>query len=245
VQEVFDTAELLEAVLFQLPIRDLLFAQKVCREWKQAIDASPKLQEALFFRSVLVSPVSRRDTYKTETVCNPLLEPLFRAMPIDLPVQNSLLAFSPTPPRGPLGWESVWGIPLTLHESWQPETASWRNMIPKQPAATGMFFLCTDLGPRMIEEELRTTDADATTKAFAARYPWDSNRRKWTNWGTDLCHVRVGEILGTLEGQLQHYPKKLGRGVDAFTILDPFDRSCRSLTNNAELARIKRLWKER
>ena len=47
---VFDTPELLEAFLLSLPMKDLLFAQAVCRQWKAAIDNSPNLQRALFFR---------------------------------------------------------------------------------------------------------------------------------------------------------------------------------------------------
>ncbi|KAK3623062.1 hypothetical protein LTR56_021815 [Elasticomyces elasticus] len=49
VQEVLTLPELLECILLNLPIRDLLFSQKVCRRWKAAVDSSP-IQKALFFR---------------------------------------------------------------------------------------------------------------------------------------------------------------------------------------------------
>ena len=49
---VYNTAELLESILHNLPTKDLLLAQRVCRQWKQAIERSPKLQRALFFLPV-------------------------------------------------------------------------------------------------------------------------------------------------------------------------------------------------
>ncbi|KAK5721867.1 hypothetical protein LTR15_006460 [Elasticomyces elasticus] len=49
-EQVLALPELLENILLQLPTRDILFAQKVCKEWQEAIAASPKIQEALCFR---------------------------------------------------------------------------------------------------------------------------------------------------------------------------------------------------
>jgi hypothetical protein len=49
-QAVLATAELLELILLNLPIKDILFAQKVCKQWKQLIDSSPLLQQALFLK---------------------------------------------------------------------------------------------------------------------------------------------------------------------------------------------------
>lgn len=40
--------ELLEHTLHYLRIKDLLFAQQVCRRWKEVIESSKKLQQALF-----------------------------------------------------------------------------------------------------------------------------------------------------------------------------------------------------
>ena len=55
--QVFDTTELLEMILYKLPIRDLLFAQRIAKQWKAVIDNSVKLQQALFFRPVPIEPV--------------------------------------------------------------------------------------------------------------------------------------------------------------------------------------------
>ncbi|KAK5677258.1 hypothetical protein LTS10_010447 [Elasticomyces elasticus] len=42
--------ELLENILLRLHTRDLLFAQKVCKTWKQVMENSPNIQRALFFK---------------------------------------------------------------------------------------------------------------------------------------------------------------------------------------------------
>lgn len=49
---VFATVELHESILHNLPTKDLLFAQLVSKQWKAAIDKSPKLQRALFLQPV-------------------------------------------------------------------------------------------------------------------------------------------------------------------------------------------------
>ncbi|KAK5705545.1 hypothetical protein LTR97_002664 [Elasticomyces elasticus] len=49
---VADTAELTEMILLNLPLLDILMAQRVSRTWQQLITTSPDLQRALFFRAV-------------------------------------------------------------------------------------------------------------------------------------------------------------------------------------------------
>ncbi|KAK4898588.1 hypothetical protein LTR27_003760 [Elasticomyces elasticus] len=56
-QKVLNLPELLEAILLQLPIRDLLFAQKICRTWKTTINTSPAVKKALFFAPGTVNDV--------------------------------------------------------------------------------------------------------------------------------------------------------------------------------------------
>lgn len=46
---VFCTTELLDDILLQLTMKDLLFAQRVCRRWRDVIQQSKPLQKALFF----------------------------------------------------------------------------------------------------------------------------------------------------------------------------------------------------
>lgn len=47
---VLHTTELLENILYFLPMKDLLFAQRVCTKWRELIHRSIPLQEALFLR---------------------------------------------------------------------------------------------------------------------------------------------------------------------------------------------------
>ncbi|GAB1740995.1 hypothetical protein NU219Hw_g6249t1 [Hortaea werneckii] len=47
---VLHTTELLENILYFLPMKDLLFAQRVCMKWRGLIQRSIPLQEALFLR---------------------------------------------------------------------------------------------------------------------------------------------------------------------------------------------------
>ncbi|KAF7185706.1 hypothetical protein HII31_12937 [Pseudocercospora fuligena] len=47
--KVFKIGELAEAILIQLPTRDLLLAQRVCKAIKHTIDKSKPIQKALFF----------------------------------------------------------------------------------------------------------------------------------------------------------------------------------------------------
>ncbi|KAI6800527.1 hypothetical protein KC332_g15622 [Hortaea werneckii] len=47
---VLHTTEHLENVLYFLPMKDLLFAQRVCTKWRELIQRSIPLQEALFLR---------------------------------------------------------------------------------------------------------------------------------------------------------------------------------------------------
>ncbi|CZT18393.1 uncharacterized protein RCC_04237 [Ramularia collo-cygni] len=53
VRAVFDTMELAEMILGEICMRDLLISvQRTCKQWKSIIDASYRLQEALFFRPI-------------------------------------------------------------------------------------------------------------------------------------------------------------------------------------------------
>ncbi|KAK3632723.1 hypothetical protein LTR56_016193 [Elasticomyces elasticus] len=47
--QVLALPELLETILLGLPIKDLLFAQKVCKTWMEVTEGSARIQKALFF----------------------------------------------------------------------------------------------------------------------------------------------------------------------------------------------------
>lgn len=64
---VFDTIELAEKILGELCMRDLLISvQRTCKQWKDAIDGSTRLQEALFFRPINKKRLVYRGRTKTE-----------------------------------------------------------------------------------------------------------------------------------------------------------------------------------
>jgi hypothetical protein len=127
VQQLFDTTELLESVLLELPTIDLLFAQGVCKRWKQVIERSRRLQQALFFKSTTKHPVNwccinleRRDLNicinpRQKVYINPLLKWLLFVFEDSdlLPGQsvNELIELR------------------LLHESWLRPEASWRKMV--------------------------------------------------------------------------------------------------------------------
>ncbi|KAK5710221.1 hypothetical protein LTR17_019056 [Elasticomyces elasticus] len=48
-QQVFLPPELVEIILLQLPMKDLLLSQRVCKTWKAVVESSPGIQNALFF----------------------------------------------------------------------------------------------------------------------------------------------------------------------------------------------------
>lgn len=50
-EKVFDTAELLEIILLNLPMKDLIHAQATSRNWREAIAGSDELQRRLFLKA--------------------------------------------------------------------------------------------------------------------------------------------------------------------------------------------------
>jgi len=58
---VFNTAELLEAVLLNLPMKDLLLSQRVRRSWQALIITSLHLQRALFLLPAACGDISYID----------------------------------------------------------------------------------------------------------------------------------------------------------------------------------------
>ncbi|USW53652.1 Putative F-box domain-containing protein [Septoria linicola] len=133
----FAVAELLESILQELDPRDLLFAQRVCKEWQTAIASSSKLQQLLFFRAsseqvITYSYVPKysclrpdvewidRDTEEKATPTrNPLLEPLFKTL--------GELSHVPYKDR--------------LSAAWARPDASWRRMLVAQPPIKGILRL--------------------------------------------------------------------------------------------------------
>ncbi|KAF9634339.1 putative f-box domain protein [Lasiodiplodia theobromae] len=82
---VLQIPELLELILAQLPMRDLLLAQRVCRRFNNLIQTSIVLQQALFFRP-LPKPATPEPTTTPKRPTWPPFEPSFSLpFPVSLP----------------------------------------------------------------------------------------------------------------------------------------------------------------
>ncbi|KAB2571530.1 hypothetical protein DBV05_g9801 [Lasiodiplodia theobromae] len=82
---VLQIPELLELILAQLPMRDLLLAQRVCRRFNNLIQTSIVLQQALFFRP-LPKPATPEPTNRPKRPTWPPFEPSFSLpFPVSLP----------------------------------------------------------------------------------------------------------------------------------------------------------------
>ncbi|RMX71042.1 hypothetical protein D0869_16036 [Hortaea werneckii] len=126
------TPELLEAVLYHLPLQDLLRAQS-----QTVIDRSKKLQRALYFEPVFWEPV----TFCEEAGCGRSHSNWVQAgsngrcvtvyeIPILSPLIKSLLPVTRT--------ESLLA---QLPECWQRRDASWRRMLVTQPPFRGAVHI--------------------------------------------------------------------------------------------------------
>lgn len=74
---VFGTYEVLEAILYELPISNVLLAQRVDRQFQAVITDSTKLQQALFLQPIPFNPIENEDgAYKVWK--NPILKLLLR-----------------------------------------------------------------------------------------------------------------------------------------------------------------------
>jgi len=127
-QRVLLVAELFEAILLQLPHRDLLLAQAVSRHWRDTILTSPRIQQKLFFQ-----PVSNTN-HGPEL--NPLLQwllPPFFGPQINAPyaTTDAIESFTPNDAIKNLGWYADQHYrDIVLRRE-----ASWRRMYPVQPPA--------------------------------------------------------------------------------------------------------------
>ncbi|KAK0664965.1 hypothetical protein DIS24_g282 [Lasiodiplodia hormozganensis] len=146
--EVLETPELLEHILAQLPMRDLLLAQQVCRRFNSIIASSPTLQQALFFRPRPATATPKPSSIK-------LLH-----YPGDEPVaetweRNPLLAsafwpwFDRSTPKSRFSapfWDPDIFSTLPLADEQtrfaflRPE-ASWRRMLLTQPAVAALDIM--------------------------------------------------------------------------------------------------------
>lgn len=129
--KVFRTTELLELILHMLPTRDLLLSMRVSKIFKDTIEGSSRLQQALFFKPISERPVpvSSSSVNVANIVRNPLLAGLIER----LRIRDGYSEWLPKPLL-----HVVVGM---YHPSHSHEGASWRRMLLTQPPAKNLVYL--------------------------------------------------------------------------------------------------------
>lgn len=114
--------EIFHLILASLPMRCLLTtAPLVCRHWRDTIDASPTIQQKLFFSPLPETTCTRREEFQL----NPLLEEIF-----PLWFQSQRFPADDGPSRRKVFDD----LPIARHPvAFLRKGASWRKMLVQQP----------------------------------------------------------------------------------------------------------------
>lgn len=157
---VFGTYELLEAIVYELPIRDVLLAQRVDRQFKAVITDSTKLQQALFFKPIPGGPIEAETSHCSSyrVYYNPLLRKLVHQMCM---YSSEGYVNSKGLEVALLGGRFIQGRPL--HRSWSAPDASWRRMLHSQPPIRNYFYLM--IVDHHTDHECHTEKHDLTMEA--------------------------------------------------------------------------------
>ena len=213
--KVFSTFELLESILFVLSTKDLLFAQKVCKQWQAIIGNSVKLQQALFLKPLPGGALSYEQAQKNygKVVKNPLLEPFFDFIS-NLEIEGygrvaEMLADSDY-----------------VSSSWLAPHASWRKMLPTQPATKSIFSVHVFISR---EEETWSWEEEDLVEDI------------YEDWKDEDCsgrEIRMEPIFFELD-KIAHRLWETGSFTDIpCSALDMSDM----LKSNSELEDMKRAW---
>jgi hypothetical protein len=144
--KVLCLVELLELILLKLPMRDLLLAQRVCRQWRACIRSSNRLQQKLFLQTS--QPCPRPDTNLTVEI-NPLLQETFPTFFTHLEtldrgiigntkadnstLKNERLSLLRLASYNPNLREQAWYEDPSKRAAVLRHDASWRRMYPSHP----------------------------------------------------------------------------------------------------------------
>ena len=153
---VFAIAELHENILRQLPMRDLLLAQRVCSSWQDAITTSTLLQQLLFLKLVVASSSSP----KREGTFEPMYGNWYSSsnMTFGSHVANPVLGLLKRHIRktGCMWFDNINAM---LEPPWSHQEASWRRMLICQPATTGTFEYVFDCLYRRSSMDIKPGEA--------------------------------------------------------------------------------------
>ncbi len=216
-QNAFDTNELLETILFQLPTKDLLFAQKVCRHWRGVITCSTKLQQALFFKSISGRQIKYDDGswVKLKLVVNPLLHGLVKFLD-DVEILKNTTIF---------GWDGFDALLQKFLRSydeadrtivqypvrpWLEKNASWRQMFVTQPATLDSYHVTIHPSSRFDDPVPRQPENDAEggrperygelVETLKVNFTFHEESYSW--WNNVSSKQRIGEILEDVDAKL-------------------------------------------
>lgn len=79
----------MEDILIQLPVGEILLAQRVCSRWRKLIENSLPLQQALFYKAIETPPNSFSNPHinplfqKPHRWCHALLQNFFEPLRLD------------------------------------------------------------------------------------------------------------------------------------------------------------------
>jgi len=162
-ETVLKTPELVEMILVHLDLNQLLFAQRVCRHWKEITRDSQKLKRALY-----LSPITKID--ERIPIDNAWLKSRFPDLGVYLLQGN---------PK----WRPKYVQALTtsdferLGQKFFSENASWRNMLLTQPPITDAVVYAS------IEELPRRSSSlskrDSTPETDESTFPKRPSVNEW------------------------------------------------------------------
>lgn len=155
IYSVMGVPKLAEMILLQVPVRDLLLAQRVDRTWRATIRTSPALQQALFLR-----PYSDRrvflETGITPATCSSAHDcPKGRQAPAvnrftpaqcQEPNQPTLAVANPFLRLLHLSDSLSDSSYTTISSAYARPEASWRNMLITQPPLEDAVMYCAGAG---------------------------------------------------------------------------------------------------
>lgn len=159
----WEIPELLEQVLLNLTQGQILQAQRVCHSWLDTICASPLLQQKLYFQPLPPSKASERP-------------PEFN------PIAKALFPFLFEPHAFLSGWlvkqeaDRIirhWNEDPARREAVLRPEASWRRMLPIQPAAPIDGFVLNDWNVAEGEPVLEWAEVDPSRHASNMASRWD------------------------------------------------------------------------
>ncbi|EME80895.1 uncharacterized protein MYCFIDRAFT_85160 [Pseudocercospora fijiensis CIRAD86] len=204
--KVFDTVELLEAILLELPIRDVPLAQRIAQTWQQTINGSIKLQRSLFLKpaSYSISKSSSMQFVDLNTPCSTILQ---YAGPQTL--LTSILPITKSSTKTPtvLNFDHK---PRKSNPNPNNENSAWKNMLLTQPPrTTAHFFKNTTNGPCIPTEESMNF------------HPRDDGQRTHVGAAAVITQGNIFDLNARLRQHHCRYPVLNLHSLNVSLVVDP------------------------